>query len=244
MTTRQRTNCSNRPTAARPRSSRESVRRGASASRSPRSRHSSRRASSTATCSTPGAARPRRRYILPSRGSPRSVSTSRTTAIKLAREEAAKRSLTNATFEVADISSFTGYDGRFGTIVDSTLFHSMPVELREGYQQSIARAAAPGASYFVLVFDAAECRRTALRTPSPPTSCVTWCPSTGRSTRSGLPAFTPTCPRASLRSLRRHRHPRRGQRPEVDWRLAALGAPPLTRHGGPRSGCVAAMRQD
>jgi 2-heptyl-1-hydroxyquinolin-4(1H)-one methyltransferase len=77
------------------------------------------------------------------------------TAIKLAREEAAKRNLTNATFEVAGISNFTGYDGRFGTIVDSTLFHSMPVELREGYQQSIVRAAAPGASYFVLVFDAA-----------------------------------------------------------------------------------------
>ena len=77
------------------------------------------------------------------------------TAIELAREEAAKRGLTNATFEVADISSFTGYDGRFGTIVDSTLFHSMPVELREGYQQSIVRAAAPGAAYFVLVFDRA-----------------------------------------------------------------------------------------
>jgi SAM-dependent methyltransferase len=77
------------------------------------------------------------------------------TAIELARAEAAKRGLTNATFEVADISSFTGYDGRFGTIVDSTLFHSMPVALREGYQQSIVRAAAPGASYFVLVFDRA-----------------------------------------------------------------------------------------
>jgi SAM-dependent methyltransferase len=75
------------------------------------------------------------------------------TAIALAREEAARRGLTNATFDVADISSFTGYDGRFGTIVDSTLFHSMPVELRDGYQQSIVRAAAPGASYFVLVFD-------------------------------------------------------------------------------------------
>ncbi|MBV8788119.1 MAG: class I SAM-dependent methyltransferase [Mycobacterium sp.] len=74
------------------------------------------------------------------------------TAVELAREEAAKRGLTNATFDVADISAFTGYDGRFGTIVDSTLFHSMPVELRDGYQQSIARAAAPGASYFVLVF--------------------------------------------------------------------------------------------
>jgi len=77
------------------------------------------------------------------------------TAIDLARAEAAKRGLTNASFEVADISSFTGYDDRFGTIVDSTLFHSIPVEARDGYQRSIVRAAAPGASYFVLVFDRA-----------------------------------------------------------------------------------------
>lgn len=76
------------------------------------------------------------------------------TAIKLAQADADKRGLTNASFAVADISSFEGYDGRFDTIVDSTLFHSMPVEAREGYQQSIVRAAAPGASYFVLVFDA------------------------------------------------------------------------------------------
>jgi 2-heptyl-1-hydroxyquinolin-4(1H)-one methyltransferase len=77
------------------------------------------------------------------------------TAIDLARRQAAKWGLTRATFEVADISNFTGYDGRFGTIVDSTLFHSIPVELREGYQRSISRAAAPGASYFALVFDKA-----------------------------------------------------------------------------------------
>jgi SAM-dependent methyltransferase len=77
------------------------------------------------------------------------------TAIELARAEAARRGLANATFDVADISDFGGYDGRFDTIVDSTLFHSMPVELREGYQRSIVRAAAPGASYFVLVFDKA-----------------------------------------------------------------------------------------
>jgi cyclopropane fatty-acyl-phospholipid synthase-like methyltransferase len=76
------------------------------------------------------------------------------TAIDLARAEATRRGLSTATFDVADISAFTGYDGRFGTVVDSTLFHSMPVELRDGYQQSIVRAAAPGASYFVLVFDA------------------------------------------------------------------------------------------
>lgn len=77
------------------------------------------------------------------------------TAIELARHEAEQRGLSNATFEAADISSFTGYDGRFDTIVDSTLFHSMPVELRDGYQRSIVRAAAAGASYFVLVFDKA-----------------------------------------------------------------------------------------
>jgi SAM-dependent methyltransferase len=77
------------------------------------------------------------------------------TAVELANAEAAKRGLTNATFEVADISAFGGYDGRFDTIVDSTLFHSIPVEAREGYQQSIVRAAAPRASYFVLVFDRA-----------------------------------------------------------------------------------------
>lgn len=81
------------------------------------------------------------------------------TAIELARREAERRGLTNASFAVADISDFSAYPpgsaGRFNTIVDSTLFHSMPVELREGYQQSIVRAAAPGASYFVLVFDRA-----------------------------------------------------------------------------------------
>src|ERR1700684_2358959 len=79
------------------------------------------------------------------------------TAIKLAKAEAARQGLTNASFEVADITDFTswptGSERRFNTIVDSTLFHSMPVELRDGYQRSIVRAAAPGASYFVLVFD-------------------------------------------------------------------------------------------
>lgn len=77
------------------------------------------------------------------------------TAIDLAKAEAAARGLTTASFAVADISDFGGYDGRFDTIVDSTLFHSMPVELRDGYQRSIVRAAAPGASYVVLVFDKA-----------------------------------------------------------------------------------------
>jgi len=52
----------------------------------------------------------------------------------------------------ADITTFAGYDGRFSTVVDSTLFHSLPVEGRDGYLSSVHRAAAPGASYYVLVF--------------------------------------------------------------------------------------------
>jgi SAM-dependent methyltransferase len=74
------------------------------------------------------------------------------TAVAAATKAAAERGLSNASFIRADITSFTGYDGRFNTVVDSTLFHSLPVDGRDGYLGSVHRAAAPGASYFVLVF--------------------------------------------------------------------------------------------
>jgi len=74
------------------------------------------------------------------------------TAVAAATKAAQERGLSNASFVQADITSFTGYDGRFNTVVDSTLFHSLPVEGRDGYLNSIHRAAAPGASYYVLVF--------------------------------------------------------------------------------------------
>lgn len=74
------------------------------------------------------------------------------TAVAAATRAAQERGLTTASFVQADITSFSGYDGRFATIVDSTLFHSLPVEGRDGYLSSIHRAAAPGARLFVLVF--------------------------------------------------------------------------------------------
>ena len=74
------------------------------------------------------------------------------TAIAAATAAATERGLTTATFVQSDITSFTGYDGRFNTIIDSTLFHSLPVEGRDGYLRSVHRAAAPGAGYYVLVF--------------------------------------------------------------------------------------------
>ncbi len=77
------------------------------------------------------------------------------TAVAAATKAAQDRGLSDrATFVQGDITSFSGYDDRFATILDSTLFHSLPVEARDDYLRSIHRAAAPGASYFVLVFTA------------------------------------------------------------------------------------------
>jgi SAM-dependent methyltransferase len=74
------------------------------------------------------------------------------TAIAAANKAAQERGLREASFEEADITSFSGHDGRFNTIVDSTLFHSLSVEDRDAYLRSVHRAAAPGANYYVLVF--------------------------------------------------------------------------------------------
>jgi SAM-dependent methyltransferase len=74
------------------------------------------------------------------------------TAVAAATKAAEERGLGNASFEQADITTFSGHDGRFNTVVDSTLFHSLPVEGRDGYLRSVHRAAADGAAYYVLVF--------------------------------------------------------------------------------------------
>lgn len=73
------------------------------------------------------------------------------TAVGRAREAAESRGLV-AEFQVADVTALSGCDGRFSTVIDSTLFHSMPVEAREDYLTAIARCAAPGAVLHILVF--------------------------------------------------------------------------------------------
>lgn len=76
------------------------------------------------------------------------------TAVAAATETARQRGLDTATFAQADISSFTGYDGRFSTIFDSGLLHALPAELRDGYLQSVYRAATAGARFYILAFGA------------------------------------------------------------------------------------------
>jgi SAM-dependent methyltransferase len=74
------------------------------------------------------------------------------TAVAAAAAAAAEQELTTATFAQADVTSFRGYDGRFATIFDSGCLHSLPIDKRHDYLQSIARAATPGASLYILAF--------------------------------------------------------------------------------------------
>jgi SAM-dependent methyltransferase len=74
------------------------------------------------------------------------------TAVDAANRAAQERGLHTASFVQADVTELAGYDDRFNTVVDSTLFHSLAIEDRDAYLRSVHRAAAPGASYFVLVF--------------------------------------------------------------------------------------------
>ncbi|QUR69264.1 class I SAM-dependent methyltransferase [Mycobacterium spongiae] len=78
------------------------------------------------------------------------------TAIAAATKAADERGLSTASFAQADITSFADYPAgskdRFATVIDSTLFHSLPVDGRDGYLASVYRAAAPGATLYVLVF--------------------------------------------------------------------------------------------
>ncbi|HTI74529.1 MAG TPA: class I SAM-dependent methyltransferase [Mycobacterium sp.] len=74
------------------------------------------------------------------------------TAVAAAQHSARQRGLHNATFAQADITAFTGYDDRFSSVVDCTLFHALPVDKRDAYLRSVHRSAATGADYYVLVF--------------------------------------------------------------------------------------------
>lgn len=76
------------------------------------------------------------------------------TAVAAATATAAERGLTGVTFAQADVSDFGGYDGRFATVMDSGLFHSLPVDRRPDYLRCIFRAAGPGAVLYILSFAA------------------------------------------------------------------------------------------
>jgi SAM-dependent methyltransferase len=80
-------------------------------------------------------------------------------AIEQARDRAAQAGVLNptagsagVTFDVADATNLTGYEGRFDTVVDSALYHCLDDEGRQAYAASLYRATRPGARWHLYCF--------------------------------------------------------------------------------------------
>jgi SAM-dependent methyltransferase len=56
------------------------------------------------------------------------------------------------TFDVADATNLTGYDGHFDTVVDSALYHCLDEDGRHAYMAGLHRATRPGARLHLACF--------------------------------------------------------------------------------------------
>ena len=72
-------------------------------------------------------------------------------AIEEARRRAADAGV-SVTFDVADATSLTGYDGRFDTVIDSALYHCLAEDGRHAYIAGLYRATRPGARLHLWCF--------------------------------------------------------------------------------------------
>jgi SAM-dependent methyltransferase len=72
-------------------------------------------------------------------------------AIEEARRRAADAGVT-VTFDVADATKLTGYDGRFDTVVDSALYHCLEEDGQQAYIAGLYRATRPGARLHLWCF--------------------------------------------------------------------------------------------
>lgn len=75
-----------------------------------------------------------------------------TVAIEAATRAAAERGLTNVRFVQGDLRTLTVDGEPFNTVVDCTLFHSLPIEARPDYLRGIHEVSASGAVLHMLVF--------------------------------------------------------------------------------------------
>ena len=75
-------------------------------------------------------------------------------AIEQARARDARRPTParSVTFDVADATNLTGYDGRFDTVVDSALYHCLDDDGRQAYAAGLYRATRPGARWHLYCF--------------------------------------------------------------------------------------------
>jgi SAM-dependent methyltransferase len=72
-------------------------------------------------------------------------------AIEEARRRAVAAGVT-VTFDVADATDLSGYEGRFDTVVDSALYHCLDDDGRQAYIAALYRATRPGARLHLSCF--------------------------------------------------------------------------------------------
>jgi SAM-dependent methyltransferase len=89
--------------------------------------------------------------FLASRGYRVTAVDAASTAIERATERAKGADIE---FAVADATSLAGYEGRFDTVLDSALFHTLDADGRRRYATALHRAAKPGAWLDMLCFAA------------------------------------------------------------------------------------------
>ncbi len=74
------------------------------------------------------------------------------TAIRIARRRARDAGAASVEFAVADATRLDGYEGRFDTVLDSALFHTLDEDARERYLDAAHRAARAGGWLNMLCF--------------------------------------------------------------------------------------------
>jgi 2-polyprenyl-3-methyl-5-hydroxy-6-metoxy-1,4-benzoquinol methylase len=90
-----------------------------------------------------------------------------TKAVEIAKEKVAEKGIENAKFLQLNIFKLTGYDGKFGAVIDIGCFHSLHEDDddREKYVIMLKKACRAGAVVFLRAFSTANAKRKGYRGP-------------------------------------------------------------------------------
>ena len=82
-----------------------------------------------------------------------------TKAIERAKEKAAEKGIKNAKFLQLNIFKLTGYDDRFGSVIDVGCFHSLHEDDHEKYVIMLKKACKVGAIIYLRAFSTTNARK-------------------------------------------------------------------------------------
>ena len=89
-----------------------------------------------------------------------------TKAIERAKEKAAEHGIKKAEFLQANICKLTGYEAKFGTVIDIGCFHSLREDDQKEYASMLKKACKARAVIYLRAFSTANTKRKGYRGPS------------------------------------------------------------------------------